>query len=381
MELSTLIQFGGGLVVLILGGELLVRGATRLAEAVGISALVIGLTVVAFGTSAPELAVSLQSSAAGHGDLALGNVVGSNILNVLLILGLSAAIAPLAVSRQLVRIDVPIMVGVALAVWAMASDGSIGQAEGGLLFCGILVYVVFSIWYSRRQDNRSVPASGAAAPETVREMAPAVAPAQARNLRAWLISLALVGGGLVSLTIGSSWLVESARAFAAALGVDDVIIGLTVVAVGTSLPEIVTSVVAGARGQRDIAVGNVIGSNLFNMLAVLGPAVLASPSGISVPPTMLSFDLPVMVAVLAACLPVFFNGMQISRWEGLVFLAYYVAYTAYLILAAISHAALSVFSTVMLAFVLPLTILTLAVVTAQNVRLARRRVAVSAAGE
>jgi cation:H+ antiporter len=391
MELLTLIQFAAGLVVLILGGELLVRGATRLAGSIGISALVIGLTVVAFGTSAPELAVSLQAATMGHGDLALGNVVGSNILNVLLILGLSAAIAPLAVARQLVRIDVPIMIAAGLVVWGMASDGSIGRLEGGLLFGGILGYIVFSIWYSRKQEKRADPPPQAAlpamapeaapkAPESAPAAGPAVAPVEGRNPPAWLISLALVGGGLASLTIGSSWLVEAARAFAAALGVSDVIIGLTVVAVGTSLPEIVTSVVAGARGQRDIAVGNVIGSNLFNMLAVLGSAALVAPSGIAVPPTVLSFDLPVMAAVLAACLPVFFNGMQISRWEGLIFLAYYAAYTAYLILAATSHAALSVFSAVMLAFVLPLTLLTLVVVTAQNVRLARRRVAASPVG-
>jgi cation:H+ antiporter len=358
-----LAEFVAGLAVLIAGGDLLVRGASRLAEAVGISTLVIGLTVVAFGTSAPELAVSLQSAVAGHGDLALGNVVGSNILNVLLILGLSAAITPLVVSRQLVRIDVPIMIAVSVVMWGMASDGSIGRLEGALLFAGILAYVVFAIGYSRKKESH---VAAAAASES------AAARARWRAPRTWLVSIALIAAGLISLIIGSNWLVEAARDFAAALGVGDVIIGLTVVAVGTSMPEIVTSVMAGVRGQRDIVVGNVVGSNLFNMMAVLGPAALVAPAGIPVPATALNFDLPVMVATLVACLPVFFNGMQISRWEGIVFLAYYVAYTAYLVLAATGHAALSVFSAVMLAFVVPLTALTLAVLTVQNARRERR---------
>ena len=352
MEPVAVIQFIVGLAVLIIGGEFLVRGSVRLAGALGISPLVIGLTVVAFGTSAPELAVGVQASAAGQGDLALGNVVGSNILNVLLILGLSAVIAPLTVSRQLVRIDVPIMIVVSIVVWLMASAGVIGRLDGALLFAGIIVYVVFSIWFSRKQE-RNTAAGDPAAPAA--ELQPSKR----------LLSVVFILGGLVCLIAGSNWLVGAAESFAVALGIDDVIIGLTVVAIGTSLPEIVTSVMAGIRGQRDIAVGNVVGSNLFNMLAVLGAAALVAPDGIPVPPTVLSFDLPVMVATMVACLPVFFNGMRISRWEGAVFLGYYVAYTAYLILAATRHAALDVFSAVMLVFVIPLTLLTLAVVTVQ----------------
>lgn len=338
-----------GTVLLVAGAEALVRGAARLAAAIGISPLVIGLTVVAFGTSSPELAVSLRAGAAGEADIALGNVVGSNIFNVLFILGVSALVRPLAVAQRLVRLDVPLMIGVSVLLLLLALDGRIGRVDGVLLVGGIVAYTVFVV-----RDN--VQESAAVRAEYEREFG-----VRPRRTTQWALNVALVAGGLVMLVMGSRWLVQSAVAVAAALGVSELVIGLTIVAAGTSLPEVATSVVATARGERDIAVGNVVGSNLFNILAILGLSALAAPGGIEVAAQALRFDLPVMVAVSVACLPVFFTGQRIARWEGALFLGYYAAYTAYLILGATEHAALPAFSAVMGLFVVPITAVTLAV--------------------
>jgi cation:H+ antiporter len=345
-----------GLVLLVLGAELLVRGASRLAAAFGITPLVIGLTVVAFGTSAPELAVSLQSAWAGSADIALGNVVGSNVFNVLAILGLSAAVSPLVVQLKVIRFDVPLMILVSGMAWWMARDGRIGRGDGALLFAGVIAYTVWSIRAGRAES-----------PELPAEAVPA------RSRSSLLRSLLLVALGLALLVLGARWLVQGATGIARALGLSELVIGLTIVAGGTSLPELATSVVAAARGQRDIAVGNVVGSNLFNLLSVLGGAALLSPAGIGVPAQALAFDLPVMTAVAFACLPVFLTGQAIARWEGLLFLGYYVAYTVWLVLAAQASAALPWFRGAMLFFAVPLTALTLAITTVRWLRPARRR--------
>ncbi|MDX1606103.1 MAG: calcium/sodium antiporter [Candidatus Competibacterales bacterium] len=361
MEFSVLLLFGLGLVLLVAGAEVLVRGASRLAAALGISPLVIGLTVVAFGTSAPEMAVSVQSALGGQGgaDIALGNVVGSNIFNVLFILGLSAAIAPLVVSQQLVRVDVPVMIGISVLVFLLALDGHIGRLNGVLLFGGIFAYTVFAIIQGRKE-------SSPVQEEYAREYGDAPA---GRG------GIALDGGfilaGLALLVLGSNWLVNGAIAMARAFGVSEMVIGLTIVAAGTSLPEVATSVMASIKGERDIAVGNVVGSNIFNLLAVLGLAALVAPDGINVAQSALRFDLLVMIAVAVACLPVFFTGYSIARWEGLVFLGYYVAYTAFLILAAGRHAALETYSSIMLLFVVPLTVITLLVTVIRQWRSGR----------
>jgi len=357
VTLLDLLAFAGGLVLLGLGAELLVRGASRLAAALGIPPIVIGLTVVAFGTSAPELAVSLKSALSGQADIALGNVIGSNILNVLLILGASALIVPLVVHAQLVRLDVPLLIAASVAALLMALDGRIGRLEGLLLFAGAVAYTGFLIRQSRR-ENAAVQA----------EYAAQYAPRGASLLTNALLVLA----GLGLLVAGSRLLVTAAVAFARSLGVSELIVGLTIVAAGTSLPEIATSILAAARGERDIAVGNVVGSNLFNILIVLGLTALVSPDGVAVAPGALDFDLPVMVAVAVACLPIFFTGHLIARWEGGLFLGYYLAYTSYLVLDAAGHDALPMFSAVMSAFVLPLTALTVAVAVGRALRQRRR---------
>jgi cation:H+ antiporter len=346
--LAQALLFALGLVALITGAEALVRGASRLAVSWGISPLVVGLTVVAFGTSAPEMAVSVGAALAGSSDLAIGNVVGSNIANVLLILGLSALIAPLLVHEQIIRQEVPIMIGASLVVAAMALDGTIGRVEAGLLAVLVLAYTTFLVVQSRRTS-----------PETKDEYAREI-PAAAWD-RHWSVQVLLVLGGLGLLVLGAGWLVDAAVAVARVLGVSDLVIGLTVVAVGTSMPEIATSLIAALRGQRDIAVGNVIGSNVFNLLAVLGAAGLVSAGGLAVPDAARNFDLWVMLAVAFACLPILMTGREIARWEGGVFLAYYAAYTAYLVLAAQRHDALPAYSSIMLSYVMPLTVITLVV--------------------
>ena len=344
MSLITILLLVVGLALLIYGAELLVRGASALATSVGISRLVVGLTVVAFGTSSPELAVSVMSAWKGQPGIALGNVVGSNICNVLLILGLSAAAAPLVVARQVVRLEVPIMIGTSVLLILFALDGELVRWEGALLFAGVIGYTVWTVHRSRR-DLRDQPEEGAAVP---------VISSRARQLYQ-------IVAGLAFLILGSKWLVDGAVAIARTLGVSELVIGLTIVAVGTSLPELATSVVASLRGERDIAVGNVVGSNIFNILCVLGMATLVAPSGLAVPPAALAFDLPVMLAVAVVCLPVFMAGHRIDRWEGLVFLGYYVVYVLFLVLTAVNHDSRYLLGQAVLWFAIPLTVLTLTI--------------------
>lgn len=354
-----ILSLGAGFVLLVVGAEALVRGASRIAVGAGISPLVVGLTVVAFGTSAPELAVSVGASLSGQSSLALGNVVGSNIFNVLLILGVAALVAPLRVSSQLVRLDVPLGIGAGVGVLLLALDGTIGWGDGLLLVGGILVYTAYLL----RQIRAGAVEAGGVSDDGGGE--------GTGSFGQWIVNLGFVLGGLVMLVFGARWLVEGAVAVARRLGVSELVIGLTLVAGGTSLPELATSVLAGLRGERDIAVGNVVGSNLFNLLAVLGGAALVAPGGVAVSGAVLWFDLPVMIAVAVACLPVFITGHTIARWEGGLFLGLYAAYTAYLILAAARHDALSSFSLVMAAFVLPLVAVTLAVTALRAARAGR----------
>ena len=354
MTLMTFVYLIAGLLLLVAGAEVLVRGAAKLAAQFGIPPLIIGLTVVAFGTSAPETAVSVQAAVNGSGDLAIGNVLGSNIANVLLILGTTALIAPLVVSRQLIRLDVPIMIGASLLVLALAWDGQLGRLDGALLFAGVLAYTAFLIVSSRKEQ-------GGADDEFAKEFGLHEAP----KPHAGLINLGLLLVGLVLLVGGSNLLVEGAVGLARALGLSELVIGLTVVAVGTSLPELATSVMAVLKGERDIAVGNIVGSNIFNLLCVLGLASLVSPLPITVPANALAFDFPVMIAVSIACLPIFFSGYRINRWEGLLFLAYYAAYTLYLVLTANARPFADTFAAAMLGYALPLTAVTLLVVGAR----------------
>ncbi len=339
-----------GLGLLVCGAEALVRGAARLATALGVSPLLVGLTVVAWGTSAPELVVSTLAALQGQPDIALGNVVGSNVFNVLFILGAAAIVSPLVVARQLVWIEVPILVGVSLVTWALAADARIGRGEGILLLVLGLAYTVFAMRY------------GAVPPST--DLGEEVDTAKHKLAS----HVAFVVVGLGCLVVGARWFVHGAVEIARWLGVSELVIGLTIVAGGTSLPELATSVVAAVKGERDISVGNVVGSNLFNLLFVLGAAATISSRGIEVAAAALTFDFPVMVAVAVACFPIFFTGHRIARWEGWLFLGYGAAYWTYLLLASGDHDTAPLFSRVMLAFVMPLTIVTLAVSVARQLR-------------
>jgi cation:H+ antiporter len=344
-----------GLVALVAGAEFLVRGASRLALRFGISPLVIGLTVVAFGTSSPELAVSVQSGLAGQADIAVANVVGSNIFNVLAVLGLAALMTPLVVQQQLVRFEVPLVIGLSVLLLVMALDGRLGRLDGLLLVAGLIAYTVLVIRQSRRE-------AAAVKAEYGKEFG-AEAPGWLGRLP---VQVVCILGGLGLLVLGATWLVDSAVAIARALQLSETVIGLTIVATGTSFPELATSVVAALRGERDIAVGNVVGSTVFNLLGILGIASVVTPGGLSVAQDLLHFDIPVMIGVAFACLPIFSTGHRIAHWEGALFLAYYVVYVTYLILANTQHGALHAFGSTMLAFVLPLTGVTLLVLWVQH---------------
>jgi len=336
-----------GLAILVFGADWLVKGASRLAIAAGIAPLVVGLTIVAFGTSAPEMAVSVSAAFSGANDMAVANVVGSNLFNVLFILGVAALVAPLVVHQQLVRMDVPIMIGVSVLLLVLAADGSLGLWDSTLLAALIVAYTIFLIVESRREKSAEVLA----------EYQEEVTDASGGESGSMPMNLLLIVVGLAGLVYGSQLMVEGAINLARALGVSDVIIGLTIVAAGTSLPELATSVVAAFKGERDIAIGNVVGSNIFNICSVLGFSGLASGGALTVAPAMISIDIPLMIAVAMVCLPFFRSGYTLTRANGAVFLASYVLYVVYLILKETQDPALQTYSDVLLGLVVPAIII------------------------
>lgn len=348
-----------GLVLLIAGGEALVRSASTLAIKAGISPLVVGLLVVSAATSAPELAVTVGAVFSGEPGLAVGNVVGSNIVNILFILGLSAIISPLIIKRQLVRVDVPIMVGISLLLVVVSLDGTISLVDGILLLAGLVGHAVVSIYLGRKEvrevnePNEQLPLNSTPVP-------------------LWLAGILLVAGvGL--LVAGAQSLVTGAVNIATGLGVSGLVVGLTVVAIGTSLPELATSIIAIRRGERDMAVGNIVGSNIFNIGMVLGLPAILFRDGIPVPDAAVALDLPLMLATAVALLPLAFTGFILARWEGWLFVLLYTAYLLYVVLAATQHDAVEGFSTTMLWFVLPLVGVILIAVTAYEFGLYRGR--------
>lgn len=348
MSALTFVALAGGLVALVAGAELLVKGAAAIASRLGIAPVIVGLTVVAFGTSAPELAVSVSASLGGDADVALGNVVGSNISNILLILGASAVVAGLAVDQRIIRIDIPLLLGASVGTLLLSLDNEISRLDGLLLFAGIVAYTT---WLARsaRNERREVLAEyddavgeleGTAADQSV------------------VVQLVYVLVGLAALVLGSQLLVGSATDVAEELGVSDLVIGLTVVAIGTSLPELATSVLAAVRGQRDIAVGNVVGSNLFNLLSVLGATGLVSADAIPVTDGSLRVDFPVMLAATLVLVPIIWRGFSVERWEGAMFVALYASYIAFLLLDAGDHVAAGALARAALV-IIPLLLVTL----------------------
>lgn len=344
------------------GAELLVRGASRLAAFLGISPLIIGLTVVAFGTSSPELATSIQSSLRGNVDLAVGNVIGSNIFNILFILGLSAIITPLTVSRQLIKLDVPLMILVSFLTLFFGLNRNISQTEGLILFLGIIFYILFLISMAKKERKRKKD-----------EFNKEYGWHEKKSTPQWLSNFILVIVGFFMLIYGSNLFVEGSVKFAHFLGVSELVIGLTIVAGGTSLPEVATSIIASLKGEREIAVGNVVGSNIFNILTVLGFTALITPAGLAVANAAITFDIPVMLTVAIACLPIFISGGKISRWEGLLFFGYYLIYALYMILKSTNHDMLPFFSFMFWLFIMPLTSLTVIIVLIFSFRKKRRK--------
>jgi cation:H+ antiporter len=353
---NTIILFIAGLIVLILGADLLVRGSSRLAAAFGVSPLVIGLTIVAIGTASPEIAVSLQAAANGQGDLILGNVLGSNIFNILFILGITALVAPIVIAEQLILKDAPILLGVSLLTLALVFDGNLGAIEGSILFAFLVLYIFFALKQSRSESR-----------DVQKEYAQEYAQKESRTTKSIITNIIFILTGLGLLVWGSNWLVDSAVQIAKILGVSELVIGLTIVAVGTSLPEVATSVIAALKGESDIAVGNAVGSNIFNLLGVLGIGAIVSPDGIFVAQRVLQFDLPVMIFVALVTLPVFYIDSRISRIEGGLLLLYYVVYVVYVILRAAGSSLLPSIQ-LFVAFFAPITFIALVIAAIRSMR-------------
>lgn len=313
--LTILLQLAGGTAFLYYGADFLVKGGMSIATRFGVSALVIGLTLVAFATSAPELVVSVQAALAGSSDISIGNVIGSNICNIALILGLSAVIAPLSVHSKVLRFDLPVMTAVTLAMAAIGLLlGGFNRLTGAVFFAGLLAYIAWNIRLEKRDG------SGDAETEIREEVE------NSRKYPLWLAA-AFVIGGAAALVLGGKFIVDGAVGLGRMAHLSEAVIGLTIVAVGTSLPELATSLVAAARGEQDIAVGNVVGSNLFNMLGIMGIAPMIRPvSAAGITPV----DWGMLLVSTLLLVPFMHTGRKVVRREGAVLLALYCAYIAFL---------------------------------------------------
>lgn len=312
-----------GLAVLILGAELLTRGGTALARQMRIPPIVIGLTVVAIGTSTPELAVGIDAAVIGNGPLAVGDIAGTNTVNVLLILGLSALIHPLALRSQTIRMDLPMMILAALMMLAMSLDGRLSRLDGAVLVCCGIGYTLLVI-RSAAGESRAVRV----------EFAKEYRQPKGSQPGAWSVaaSAAALAGGIAIIVIGADIFVDAAVALARIWGVSDAFIGLTVVAIGTSAPELVTTVLSTLKRERDIAIGNLLGSSIYNIFVILGITCVVPVAGVPVTPELVWVDIPVMALVALVCAPVFLSGREVSRMEAAVFVGSYLAYLAYLLL-------------------------------------------------
>lgn len=300
------------LLALYIGAGWLVKGSTEIALKAKISNLVIGLTIVAFGTSAPELVVSINASLSGQGDISIGNIVGSNVFNIAAILGISAAIYPMQAKRQLTRIDIPILIVASILLTVFLWDGNLSRLEGILFLVGIISYTLFSLYFSRKYEKK--------VEEKIGELEKQPDP--------WYIDLLYIAGGLVVLIFASQMLVDNSVSIARNVGLSETVIGLTLVAAGTSLPELATSIVAALKKNTDIALGNIVGSNLFNILAIAGTTATIHPiAGSSINYS----DLLFMLALTLLLLPLARSGMKISRAEGWLLVVSYLAYMGWLL--------------------------------------------------
>ncbi|WKG01740.1 calcium/sodium antiporter [Mycolicibacterium sp. HK-90] len=313
-----------GLIALAIGAEVMVRGGAQVASRLGISPILIGLTVVSIGTSLPELAVGVTAANEGSGELAVGNIAGTNVVNILFILGLSALIRPLAIKQRTLRFDLPVMAGAAVLLWVLALNGVLSRADGVILVCGAIVYTVVLILMSRR-ESREVKAEYVQAYAGLPDEEPKhVGKGVFRHIAMTVVGIAVV-------IVGAEWLVDGAVGIARGFGVSDALIGLTIVAIGTSAPELVTTIVSTVRGERDIAVGNLLGSSVYNILLILGITCLVPADGLALSQNLVWIDIPLMVAAGLVCIPVFISGRRVHRAEGAAMVAAYLGYLAFLL--------------------------------------------------
>ncbi|MEO1021897.1 MAG: calcium/sodium antiporter [Bacteroidota bacterium] len=320
------ITFIGGLVALIAGAELFLKSVDRFGVAWKISPVVMGLTVVAFATGAPELAISLQAAVENKPDLVLGNIIGSNISNILLILGIAGLVKPLAITRRIIKIDVPMVLAASLLLFGLARDGSLSSSDGVLILIGLVGYSIFT-YFQIKKDRAANKKEKEGTGESENEAKP--------GIRFYLINCSLLITGLALIVAGSSYMVDAAVEIALILGVSELIVGLTIVSIGTSLPEVATSLAAVRKGDSDTAVANVMGSNLYNILLTLGLTVVIAPGALSVAANAIELDMPFMILVAVVCLPLFWPGKKLGRFEAFGFLGFYAAYLTYLVFDAL----------------------------------------------
>lgn len=318
-----------GLGLLAVGGDLLVRGATRLSTRLGVSPMVIGLTVVAIGSSLPEMAVGIDAATRGNPGLVTGNVVGTNIVNLLLILGISAALRPILTRQQMMRLDLPVVAVVAVLLFLLSLGGSIHWPAGVLLLCLGVGYTLAIVWYARRSRSERFAARVRA---SIEESSSTATTASKGPTHLALDAVFLIGG-IALVILGADLLVSGAVDIATALGVSDVLIGLTIVAIGTSAPELVTSIIATFKGQASMAIGNLIGSSVYNIAFILGMTTIVAPEPVPVSTDVLYVDMLVMIAVSILVVLVFRTSRKVTRTEGFILVGLYLAYLAYLIIA------------------------------------------------
>ncbi len=324
MYLNAILLFVAGIVLVIGGAEMITRGASRVATLFRLSPLLIGLTVVSVGTSAPELAVGITAALDGRGELAVGNIAGTNMLNLLFILGLSALIRPLPLQMLSIKLDLPVMIAAAIALLAMSWDGVLSRFDGLLLIASACIYTAVLVLIARRESLRTKQ-------QFSQEFGSD--PAAGKQYSAPIAVLVLIVG-LAICVWGADLLVSGAVSIARLLGVSDAIIGLTIVAIGTSAPELATTLVSTFRNDRDVAIGNLIGSSIYNILFILGVTCIVSPGGVHVGADILRFDLPLAAAVAIVCVPVFRSNSAVSRREGAFFVTAYLIYFAFLVIRA-----------------------------------------------
>lgn len=345
----TIFLFIVGLVALIGGAELFLKGVDHFGLKWGISPIIMGLTVVAFATGAPELAISLKAAAGGNADLVLGNIIGSNIANILLILGITSLVTTLKITKRVVRIDVPIVIAVSFLLFYLAMDGVLTKIDGAVLITGFLLYSIFT--YYQIQKSRIVEDG-----DQIFEYELSVDDLD-KGIWFYLKNGGFLAIGLALIVMGSNWMVDSAVTIATLLGISELVIGLTIVSIGTSLPEVATSMSAARKGNADIAVANVLGSNLYNVLLTLGLTLIIAPNFLQVSEAAILLDLPFMLIVSMICIPIFVAGYNITRIDGAIFLLYYFSYLTYLVLDSIGSPIKTYLETIKLWFIIPATII------------------------